>query len=150
MQQQITNDILFNTAKKWLKTPFRWHGRTKYGCDCVGFIIGVLSELKIIDNSFLNEFDKIYYGNNLSKIDNDFLMTNIERYFIKLDKKDKNQLEKTDLILLQTKNSPIHFAFYSQKYKQIIHSTRENGVVIIDFNIEKDKNVYCCFKIKDV
>lgn len=146
--KKYSNEILFETAKQWLNTSFRWHGYTKYGCDCSGFIVGVLKEIDVIDDEFLLDFKQLYYGNNLSKIDSNFLHTQITKYFKILDKNSNQELKKTDLILLKTKNSPIHFAFYSQNEKKIIHSTRENGVVMIDFDIEKNTEIIDCFELK--
>ncbi len=136
---------LFKMAEKWLNVPFRWHGRDKNGCDCIGLIIGVLYENKIMSKQHYNRVNKILYGTNLSLINPNVLEKEILFFFKKVDK-----LEDADLLLIRCKNSPIHFAIYSQETDnnvgKIIHVTQENGKVF-KTNFDAKLNIVSKFKL---
>lgn len=128
---------LFQMAEKWLNVPFRWHGKNKNGCDCVGLVIGILHENSIITDNKYKELNKIRYGTNLSKIDYNKILNEILLFFKKVD-----NIEKADLLLVKYKNSPIHFIIHEKnknnKLEKIIHITQENGKV---FKTNFDKNI---------
>ena len=128
---------LFQMAEKWLNVPFRWHGKSKNGCDCIGLIIGILYENNIMANNKYKELNKIKYGTNLLKIDYNKMLNEILHFF-----KKTNDINKADLLLVKYKNSPIHFIVHEKKknnkLEKIIHVTQENGKV---FKTNFDKNI---------
>ena len=142
MQEGVKNEInkqkatLFEIAKNWLNIPFRVHGHSKKGCDCVGLVVSVLLDAKIIDDDFFNKFISIKYGKNLQKVDRDKMMEMILSVF-----DETNDFNDCDLLLARGKNSPIHFMIVEKtadKNKKIIHTTRENGFsccVNFDYNL---------------
>jgi len=129
---------LFEFSKNWINTPFRFHGYSKNGCDCIGLIVGVLYENMVLNDVFLKKFNTIKYGNNLSKIKQNDMLELILNYF-----NEVKEIKEADLLLTKCKNSPIHFIIYEKgKLKEnakIIHTTQEAGRVFIsnfDENIE--------------
>ena len=50
---------MINIAKNWIGTPFVVGGYTKYGCDCIGLIIGILNEC-CID---IKPYEYLEFGN---------------------------------------------------------------------------------------
>jgi lipoprotein Spr len=83
----ITNEKLFETVCNWLRTPYRWGGRTKFGVDCTDFasivfdsayhitISGacddVYKDVYPISKSKLKEGDLIFFkiwGNGISHV----------------------------------------------------------------------------------
>lgn len=85
MNSKISPEIVVETARTWLGTPFKYYGRTKKtkytpgGCDCVGLLIGIASELNYhTHNKPVKFFDKTQY----SKIKNHTqLSNNLGKYF---------------------------------------------------------------------
>ena len=73
---------LFQMANDWLNVPFRFHGRDKNGCDCVGLVIGVLYENGLMSKQTFTALNKIKYGTNLAKITNSMLFEKLLPYFI--------------------------------------------------------------------
>ena len=45
----IARQIIVDTARRWIGTPFRHQGRNQYGLDCVGLVVVVCRELGISD-----------------------------------------------------------------------------------------------------
>ena len=122
---------LFEMANDWINTPFRFRGFTKNGCDCCGLIVGILYENKIIDKTFIEKYKNIKFGSNLLKLNYSTIIGgNIMEYFDKTE-----NIKATDLILTNTKNSPIHFIIYEKGKElneaRIIHTTRNKGRVFI-------------------
>ena len=124
------NKTLFEMSQNWINNAFRFRGYTHKGCDCCGLIIGVLYENDILDDDFIKKYKQIKFGTNLSKITNDVVLDNILLYFDRTD-----DILKSDLLLIQTKNSPIHFMIYEKGKKKnearIIHTTKEIGRVFV-------------------
>ena len=115
---------LYCAAKKWLGVPFRWHGHTKSGCDCIGLIVGILHEKNVITFEDLASFERCRYGHNVSRIGEHFVNTMILKYFNKYEGKElKNGL----VFRMKDYNAPYHFAIYGDG--QIIHATSEVGCV---------------------
>ena len=123
-------------SNSWLGVPFRWHGTTKFGCDCAGLVIGVLYENNILDSSTLQKIKTISYGSNLSRVKREDIVGCLLRFFHKT-----SRIEYADLIMVKTRNSPIHFVIY-ERYKipehaKIRHTTQEVGCVFEnDFNLD--------------
>lgn len=137
------NNTLFQMANVWLNVPFRLHGRSKNGCDCVGLVIGILYENGLMSKNTFTALNKIKYGTNLSKINYHNLASMISMFFIKT-----NDISKTDLITIKTKNSPIHFVIYNNKTNEIIHTTNEIGKTI-KTNFDKNLNIIEKFTFKN-
>lgn len=47
-----TGRDVVDEARSWVGAPFRHQGRSRHGVDCVGLIIVVLQELKLIEKNF--------------------------------------------------------------------------------------------------
>lgn len=43
----IDSLAIARTASGWLGVPYRHQGRSRYGCDCAGLVVGVLAELGV-------------------------------------------------------------------------------------------------------
>ena len=99
-------------AEDWLGVPFRIHGRDKSGCDCIGLIIGILHENNIISHDDFTRLNKIKYGTNLSKITDYMLYKEILRFF-----EPTNFLNKADMLIVKTKNSPLHFVIHRYNFQ---------------------------------
>ncbi len=41
----------YNQAKSWKGVPYLHQGRTRVGCDCIGFVIGVMTEVALLPAS---------------------------------------------------------------------------------------------------
>ena len=125
-------------AEDWLGVPFRMHGRDKSGCDCIGLIIGILHENNIISNDDFIRLNKIRYGTNLSKITDDVLHKEILRFF-----RPTQFLNKADILIMKTKNSPLHFAIHRYNIQnngnEIIHASNEVKMVC---KINLDNQLY--------
>jgi len=137
---------LFQMTEDWIGVPFRWHGRDRNGCDCIGLIIGVLHENKIMSDKDLCYFNNIKYGTNLSKINKSFMIKEINKFF-----KKTSSINEADLLIIDCKNSPIHFAINQcntdeNKKKQIIHVSQEIGKVF-KTNLDPQLNIIQKFKL---
>jgi hypothetical protein len=54
----VTRPAIINAARRWISTPFHHQGRMcGVGCDCLGLIIGIANELKLL-NKTGNPFSK--------------------------------------------------------------------------------------------
>lgn len=117
---------LYCAAKKWLGVPFRWHGHTKSGCDCIGLIVGVLREDGVISSEDLLMHEFCKYGHNVSRIGEQYVNCMMLKYFNKYEGKElKNGL----VFRMKDYNMPYHFAIYGDN--KIIHTTSEIGCVFM-------------------
>ena len=117
---------LYCEAEKWLGVPFRWHGRTKGGCDCIGLIVGILCENGVITQKDLSQHEIYKYGHNLSRISEKYVDCMMMKYFNKYEGKElKNGL----VFRMKDHNAPYHFAIYGDG--KIIHTTSEVGCVFM-------------------
>jgi lipoprotein Spr len=72
----MTNEKLYETVGNWLKTPYRWGGRTKFGVDCTDFASivfdsDVYKDVYPVSKSKLQEGDLIFFkiwGNGISHV----------------------------------------------------------------------------------
>ena len=132
-------------SNSWLGVPFRWHGNTKYGCDCAGLIVGILYENDILSNEVLQKIKTISYGTNLSKIKREYIVECLLQFFHKT-----SQIEKADLLMIRTKNSPIHFVIYEcnklPEQAKIRHITQEVGYVF-ENDFDKDWQIIGMFRL---
>lgn len=137
---------LFEMANSWLGVPFRWHGRDRKGCDCIGLIIGILYENKYLSQSSFNHINTIKYGTNLAKINQLEIMQLLTIYFTQT-----SRLDTSDLLLIRSKASPFHFIIHERekkaKHNKIIHITQELGHVF-QTNFNDSFNVIANFQLK--
>ena len=137
---------LFVLSKKWLNISFRVHGLNRTGCDCIGLVIGVLYENGILNNTNVEKYKKIKYGNNLLKIDKEQMLNEILQYF-----NEVQDITRSDLLIVKCKNSPIHFIIYEKgripEKAKIIHVTKEVGHVFMS-NFDKNLEIIGMFCLK--
>ena len=115
---------LYFAAEKWLGVPFRWHGYSKSGCDCIGLIVGILHEKNVITFEDFALFERCRYGHNVSRISEQYVNCMIMKYFNKYEGK---KLKDGLVFRMKDYNAPYHFAIYGDG--QIIHTTSEIGCV---------------------
>ena len=137
---------LFELSRSWVNVPFRWHGYTKLGVDCIGLVVGVLYENNIISDNFLQKFKRYRYGNNLEKVDFNKMFRDLFQYFIEV-----NEEQSADLLLTKCKNSPIHFIIFEkgkeQRNASIIHVNQQvNNVFLTKF--DKNLKIIKLFQLK--
>lgn len=107
----LTNKNLYNEVIKWIGTPYRWAGKTRYGVDCSGFVTQIY-----------NSIYSIKLGGGAGDI---FKLTT------PIEKKD---LKEGDLVFFKIRHNHIsHVALYLSNNK-IIHATTAYGVRIDDLN----------------
>lgn len=115
---------LYSAAEKWLGVPFRWHGHTNDGCDCIGLIVGILCENGVMTQEDLAQHEICKYGHNVSRIGEQYVNHIMLKFFNKYEGKElKNGL----VLRMKDYNAPYHFAIYGDG--QIIHATSEVGCV---------------------
>ncbi len=131
---------LYSAAEKWLGVPFRWHGHTNGGCDCIGLIVGILCENGVIDLKDLSMHECCKYGHNVSRIDEQHVNHMMLKYF---NKYEGEWLKNGIVFRMKDYNAPYHFAIYGDG--QIIHATSEVGCV---FRANFDDNLKS--KVEDV
>lgn len=59
----ITAHDIVSEARTWVGVPFRHQGRTRRGVDCVGLVIVVAQELRVLPSTFIRND----YGRNPSR-----------------------------------------------------------------------------------
>ncbi len=136
-------------SQSWLNVPFRWHGFTRFGCDCVGLIIGVLYENSILKDKNVAEIKKISYGTNLQNVKSELMFVYLSKFFHFVE-----NIKDADLLLVKTKYSPIHFVIYQhgmlENEAKIIHITQEIGKVFQnDFGSKSDWQIVKMFKLRE-
>ena len=128
-------DILYNVARSWIGVPFRWRGYTRFGCDCAGFIIGLIKELidlgeLVVSGEIINEYTTLKYYKNVIKQQNMQIQEIMERYFLPYDVKKENIL----IVKGRTKHFPLHFGIYNSVNNTFLHAIPTRGVVEVNFN----------------
>jgi cell wall-associated NlpC family hydrolase len=134
---------MINIAKDWINTPFVVGGYTKYGCDCIGLIIGVLNQsgLKI-------KPDEYFEMGNYNHLNLDKVVDIVEKYCIKIS---HDSVEIGDIIMFSSYKNTAHFAIVSNLSPfSIIHAHQNVGKVVetISDNIWQTQILYC-FRIVD-
>ena len=131
---------LYSAAEQWLGVPFRWHGHTKSGCDCIGLIVGILCENGVITQEDIVRHEICKYGHNVSRISEKYVDCMMMKYFNRYEGKElKNGL----VFRMKDYNAPYHFAIYGDG--QIIHATSAVGCV---FRANFDDNLKS--KVQDI
>ena len=79
-------DTFYSIAHSWIGVPFRWRGYSRFGCDCAGFIIGVIKELIDLHelnlrNDIVEDYTKLKYCKNIIKQQCTRIQEILERYF---------------------------------------------------------------------
>jgi hypothetical protein len=74
---------------KWLNVKFVINGNNKFGCDCLGLILGFYKDLNIKNTiEFEKSILKLRLINNLNYIlNNDLFNKIIEKFYNKIEKK---------------------------------------------------------------
>ncbi len=116
-----------NVSTSWLGTKFKHQGRMKHvGCDCIGLIIGVLSELDFtINGELINRLDNKTYAKTPK---NHLLERSLDNIF-----KPINLVQIGDIILMRFHREPQHVGFISRINGNgiyIIHAYQKIGSVI--------------------
>lgn len=113
----ITAEQVVSQAREWLGVPFLHQGRSRHGCDCLGFIAASMAEL--------NSWTLLYnlpgdYARNPQRLLIDGL-TELTRPI---------SLQAGTLILFQFPNAehPSHAAIYTGE--SMIHAHEPNGKVV--------------------
>ena len=101
-------DILYNVARSWIGVPFRWRGYTRFGCDCAGFIIGVIKELidlgeLVVSGEIVNEYTTLKYYKNVIKQQNMQIQEIMERYFLPYD-----DVKKENILIVKGRTKHFH------------------------------------------
>ena len=136
---------LYSAAEKWLGVPFRWHGHTKGGCDCIGLIVGILHEKRVITWEDLSLYEIYKYGHNVSRISEQYVNHMMLKYF---NKYEGDGLKNGLVFRMKDHNAPYHFAIYGDS--QIIHTTSEVGCVFrANFDNVLRQKVQDTFVLKD-
>ncbi|MDR0408429.1 MAG: C40 family peptidase [Campylobacteraceae bacterium] len=111
---QITkkdNLKLYDTASKWLKTPYKIGGNSKKGVDCSGFANAIYKDVykKILNRSTTDIFKK-----DIIKV-------------------ERSKLSEGDLVFFRTdgksKKSPNHVGIYLKNGK-FVHASVSKGVIV--------------------
>lgn len=94
---------LLQTARSYIGTPFKLHGRVKgVGCDCLGLVVEIAKELNLKDKAGvpIAKHDRTGYA----------MHVNGEELLLKLDElfEVKEQFEVGDLVVLNYDNNPQH------------------------------------------
>lgn len=109
-------EIILETARQWLETPYHHQGRVKgAGVDCIGLIIGICHELSLID------FDVTGYDRTP---DSTMMMELLEKHCTRTDNP-----EPGDLLLFRIRKNPQHVGLMTDD-GGIIHAYQSVGKVV--------------------
>lgn len=115
-------------ARTWLGTPFKHQGRLKgVGVDCLGLIVGVLTELEInISGKNISQIDEQNYSMLPS---GERLQNKLNQY---LQKVEISQISPGDILLMQFTREPQHLAFVASHPNGLglIHAYLQAGKVV--------------------
>lgn len=106
------NKRIVEIARSWIGTPFYHKGRSKkIGCDCIGLILGVMTELGVeIKKEF--SYRKIISSN--------ILVENLSKYL-----KEKDNISAGDIAVFYMNSYPSHIGIIGDYYNNslsLIHS----------------------------
>ena len=113
----IAPDRLVFQARQWVGVPFLHQGRTRHGCDCLGYIGGVLGEL---DSRAALELLPINYGREPQSLMMDILTKHSRQI----------PLQAAALLLIQWPQTEFasHAAIYTGA--SIVHAYEAVGKVV--------------------
>lgn len=133
----VTREQVVAEARTWRDVPFRHQGRTKRGCDCIGFPWGVAEALNLLDDIDLDSPKvKPYLGYGKAPIPSKFLGA-LKEHLVQIE---FSEVLMADLILFRGKLYPNHLAIVTDY--GIIHSSAERGKVVehcMDAKIRKKR-----------
>ncbi len=133
-------NLISNSAKKWIGTPFHLQGRVKnIGSDCLGLLMGIAKDLSLKTKlgTLLVEHDRsdyhLIHDGQILEQQLDLLL------------EQTHELEEGNLLLLEYDKNPQHLAIVSDGEK-IIHAHLKHRKVVehsMDFWIRnKIKKIY--------
>ncbi len=116
-------------ARTWIGTPYHHQARLKgVGCDCLGLVVGVASELKLTDETgkLLSSFDQTNYS---TQPDGQLLTGKLQALLNEIPIADK---APGDLALFKIDGNPQHMGLLSDFEGGIgvIHSYVSSGKVV--------------------
>ena len=121
----VTREQVVTEARAWLGTPFRHQGRTKFGCDCIGFPWGVAKALNLLEDIDLDSPKvKPYLGYGKAPIPSKFLGA-LKEHLVKIE---LVEVLPADLILFRGKLYPNHLTIATEH--GIIHCDAKFGRVV--------------------
>lgn len=94
----ITRAAVIAEARKWIDVPYHHQGRTKFGADCIGLIVGIGHTLGFLPS----EFETIVYGREPDGVT---LIAEIEKYCTLVE-----YWQPGDLLVFRIKSNPRHLA----------------------------------------
>lgn len=100
---------IVNVARSWIGTPFHHQGREKgIGCDCLGLIIGIATELKVPSRmgKMLAEYDRIDYHYHQ---DSDALLPTLQQHLA-----IHSKLAVGHIAVLKIQNRPQHLGVIAE------------------------------------
>jgi len=99
-------------AKQWVidKVPYEHRGMTKKGCDCTGFLIGILQNL-----GYLTDFKMPYYPSdwNLHSGATERVINFLNKYGNEVD---KNALQAGDILVFKFGRAECHTGIFLENY----------------------------------
>lgn len=126
-KKPISKKTIIAAARKWIGTPFKYYGRTKKtiytkgGCDCIGLLIGIASELNYTIN---NRPIKLFDTDRYSRLKNHKkLSTNLSRYFVE---KNISDLDIGDIVVFKINKYLEHIGIIGS-YSSINKKTENNN-----------------------
>jgi cell wall-associated NlpC family hydrolase len=110
-------NLILSEAKQWLGTPFHQQGRQKkYGCDCLGLIIGVAKSIGA--KSITNQSWEVCDVQTYDCFDSSYLLPQIiPKHFPQVT----SHSNVGDIILFKVTDKQYHLAIQSESNK-IIHA----------------------------
>jgi len=126
------NERLANEAKRWfwLSVPYAFRGKTIRGCDCGGFLVGVI-------NSVLNQNHKLpaYTRDwNLHQGSEDVLQEALEKYG---EEKTKEEMQAGDVLLFEFGRYNSHTGIFIGEHK-FVHCHEATRQCCIDVLLHSD------------
>lgn len=120
---------IIEQARTWIGTPYHHQARLKgVGCDCLGLVVGVASELRLTDDAgkLLSSFDQTNYS---TQPDGQLLTGKLQAL---LNEIPISQKAPGDLALFKIDGNPQHMGLLSD-YEDglgVIHSYVSSGKVV--------------------
>ena len=132
------NNLIVETARSWLGTPFKHQGRVKgLGVDCVGLIIGIAHEIGYSNYDFTN-YGRQPHGGTLVKIMGDHL-----------DLIPIEDAVEGDIYVMRWENEPQHMGIKTDK--GIIHSYESIGKCVEHgLDSKWHKRIVAAYRYRDI
>lgn len=134
----LTRDLIIETARDWIGTPYKHHQSSKgVACDCVGFIIGVGKELDYPVPDFPNYY-RSPEGNEL-----------INKLGSVLEAIDPDDSKVGDVLVFKNnfKGLPHHVGFLSYNNRLIHADMRAGKIVEVNLGFYK-KLIVTAFRLR--